>query len=158
MNKYLIIGVILIAFLLGRYTIKPTTKEVVTEKTIIDTVIITKEKLSVDTITHVKYVERYLPTLPDQQDSLIIRDTVKVYVPINKYIFEEPNQYKIEASGYEVTLDKVELYPTTVYKTETKIVKKKPRFGIGIQVGCGISRHDISPYIGIGIQYNLITF
>lgn len=143
-------------FLLGRHTVKPIIEEVVTEKIIVDT--LTIEKLIVDTITSTKYVERYLPTLPKQQDTLIIRDSVKVYVPISDYIFEEPSKYRIEASGYEVKLNKLEIYPTTVYNTETKIVKKKPKFGIGVQVGYGISNNSVSPYVGIGLTYNIITF
>ena len=151
-----LLALVSLSFLLGKHTSKTIIEEVVLEKKVIDT--LTIERVSVDTITHVRYVERYLPTLPDQQDTLIIRDSIKVYVPINNYLFEEPNKYKIEASGYEVSLDKVEIYPTTMYKTETKIIKTKPTFGIGLQVGYGISNNNISPYIGIGITYNIITF
>ena len=151
-----IVVVLAIAFLLGRYTVKPTIEEIVTEKVIVDTLVI--ENPVVDTVTHIKYVKRYLPTTIEKVDTLIVRDSIKVYVPINKYLFEEPNKYRIEASGYEVSLDKVELFPKTVYKTETKVVKKKPRFGIGVQVGYGICGDRVSPYVGIGIQYNLITF
>ena len=151
-----IVVVLAMAFLLGRYTVKPTIKETITEKVIVDTLVI--EKPVVNTVTHIKYVERYLPTTIEKVDTLIVRDSIKVYVPINKYLFEEPNKYRIEASGYEVSLDKVELFPKTVYKTETNVVKKKPRFGIGVQVGYGICGDRVSPYVGVGIQYNIITF
>ena len=151
-----IVVVLAISFLLGRYTVKPTIEEIVTEKVIVDTLVI--EKPVVDTVTHIKYVERYLPTTIEKVDTLIVRDSIKVYVPINNYLFEEPNKYRIEASGYEVSLDKVELFPKTVYKTETKVVKKENGFGIGVQVGYGICGNKVSPYVGIGIQYNLITF
>ena len=148
--------IICLSFLLGKYTHKSVRIENIKEKIIVDT--FTIEKIKADTIIQVKYIEKYLPTLPDQHDTIIIKDSVKVYVPINKYLFEEYSKYRIEASGYEVSLDKIEIYPTTMYKTKTKIIKTKPKLGIGLQVGYGISNNNISPYIGIGITYNIITF
>lgn len=152
---YLLI-LILMVFLLGRYSVKPIIKNTITEKVIIDTLIV--EKPIPDTIVNIKYIEKILPRVIEKTDTLIVKDSIKVYVPINKYIFEEPDKYKIEASGYEVSLDKVELYPKTIYKTETKTIKTKPKFGIGIHVGYGICGNRFSPYVGIGISYNIITF
>ena len=145
-----------LSFLLGKYTNKPVIIGKTEEKIIVDT--FTIEKVKADTIMQVKYIERYLPTLPDQQDTIIIRDSVKVYVPINKYLFEEPDKYKIEVSGYDVNIDNIKLFPKTIYKTETQVIKLRPKFGIGLQVGYGICNKTISPYIGVGISYNLITF
>ena len=154
------IGIIVLlglSFLVGRYSNKPIIKKVNTEKIIIDTLIL--EKPVVDTITHIQYVEKYLPsTIIEKIDTIIKIDSIKVYVPINKYLFEEPNKYKIEVSGYNVSIDNIKLFPKTLYKTETKTIKLKPKFGVGIHIGYGICNSTISPYIGVGVNYNLITF
>lgn len=41
----------------------------------------------------------------------------------------------------------------SVYK-----LPKQKKFGIGVNLGYGITSHGLSPYIGLGINYNLINF
>lgn len=125
--------------------------------------------------------ERYI-------DTLIIRDTIrdtllipeKVYIsridtvflqsatdtvyreviaPIERKEYKT-NDYYAVIEGYRPNLLQMEVYPETKYITQTEVntIKKKPRFGIGIQAGCGISRNGPSPYIGVGLQYNILTF
>lgn len=57
-------------------------------------------------------------------------------------------------------LDLIEVYPRTEYQIQT--VKTKPRWGLGIQAGYGCTltgtQVRLSPYIGVGVQYNLLTW
>lgn len=94
-------------------------------------------------------------------DTLYSVDTVKtaVYVPIQRYIFSD-SLYRAEITGYNVNLDKMEVYGKTTEKIITyPAVKPRPkRFGIGISAGYGYSGGTFRPYIGVGISYNIITF
>lgn len=88
-------------------------------------------------------------------------DTITVHVPLHI----ERKEYKTDdyfavVEGWRPELVRLDLFPeqkivtNSVYQT----VKKKPRFGVGIQAGYGYSREGPSPYIGIGLQYNILTF
>lgn len=115
-----------------------------------------------DTVYLTKHVPHYLEVV--SIDTVTVKDSVLVYIPIKEYVFEEPNKYKINVSGFDVQMNSIEVYPKTVTICETKTIKTKPRWGLGIQVGVGAgykstSPHiQFSPYIGIGINYNIITF
>lgn len=54
-------------------------------------------------------------------DTLTIRDSVLVYVPISEYTFKADSLYKITARGYDVNLTSVELYDRTITTTTTLI-------------------------------------
>ena len=59
-------------------------------------------------------------------------------------------------SGYGPALDSISVFRKTVTVYQTKTVYSEPsRWGIGIQAGYGASKDGLTPYIGIGVQYNL---
>ena len=61
-------------------------------------------------------------------------------------------------SGINPCLDSIEVYRKMVYETRTITHYTKPsRISIGLQGGYGYGRNGFSPYIGIGISYNLIN-
>lgn len=88
-------------------------------------------------------------------------DTIYVPVPIRQYTFKG-EQYRIEMSGYQVQADRIEVYPRTETRYITnetiRTVNKRNRFGLGISAGYGFTKEGLSPYIGLGIQYNLLEF
>ena len=92
-------------------------------------------------------------------DTLIVRDTVL----LKEHKFYKDSLYEAWVSGYEPSLDSICVFPLTKTITntitntviETKEVKKKTPFGIGIQVGYG---YPHGAYVGIGISYNFIRF
>ncbi len=49
------------------------------------------------------------------------------------------------------------IHPLTIESYSTSVVRKK-RFGIGFQVGYGVTKDGLSPYIGAGLSYNPIRF
>ena len=50
-------------------------------------------------------------------------------------------------------------YSSTEELKAYKLKMPKPkRFGLGIQGGYGIGGYGLTPYIGIGLSYNIINF
>lgn len=94
-------------------------------------------------------------------DTLFSVDSVfiPVEIPIERKEYETPD-YKAVIEGYRANLLSMEVYQRTqvITNTDTRYIKTKPSWGIGVQVGYGIIGKEMSPYIGIGIQYNVLTF
>ena len=98
-------------------------------------------------------------------DTVIMRDTIPeirvdtveklVYVPIERKEYKT-NDYYIVIEGYKPSLLLAETYNKTTF--QTRIVKTRPRWGIGLQLGGGTDFRRFSPYIGLGIQYNVFTW
>ena len=90
-------------------------------------------------------------------DTVRVADSVEVVVPITQRVYGD-SLYRAYVSGYRPRLDSIFVYPRTSYITTT--VKEKPkRWGIGLQAGYGYSPgRGMSPYLGIGVSYNFITF
>lgn len=150
-NTLYIVGLV-VAFFIGHYFATPEVVEV--ERVEYDTIV--QREVVADTIERVKVVYRNLPSVEVvRKDTIIVRDTVRVAVPISRYTFAD-SLYKCEVEGYDVSLRKMEVYPRTIYRTTVERVPS--RWGVGVQVGYGMSREGLSPYVGVGISYNLITF
>ena len=86
-------------------------------------------------------------------------DTVEVMVPMEQKHYSD-SLYDAYVSGYKPNLDSLHIYPVTKVITTTLTVKEKAkRWGIGPQIGVGVSPKGAAiPYIGVGISYNLIAF
>lgn len=132
------------------------TKEVVKFKT--DTLTIVR----VDTIR----IEKPVPykVVEHRTDTIAVfhgTDTVYVPIPIQAYHFKGED-YNLDLTGYNVELQRLEVYPKTVTRYVTnetiRTITKRRRFGLGISVGYGFSKDGFSPYVGAGIQYNIIQF
>lgn len=167
-NKGPIIYIIILAlftlsFGLGRYTAKPET--ILEERERIDTLVIR------DTITHrvPQYVHRHtrdtirVPVpVPGPEPE---RDTIYVNLPRETKIYEDA-RYRAEVSGYQPSLDRIDIYTQTqvVTKDATQVLKQKTRWGLGISAGYGVAINTAeqafkpAPYIGVGIHYNLISW
>ena len=88
---------------------------------------------------------------------------VPVLVPIERKTYKT-DDYKAVVEGWNPSLVEMEIYKKFEYITntetiyETKYVKTKPRWGVGIQVGAGYNGQTFSPYFGVGLQYNFLSF
>ena len=89
-------------------------------------------------------------------------DTVFVPVP-RQTDYYHGEQYEAWITGYQATLDSLHVFQNTavvevpVYKTVTK----HARWGVGIQAGVTYlpgQNGGVTPYVGLGISYNLLTF
>ena len=123
----------------------------------------------------------------ERVDTLVIRDTIvsyrpkyiarkvvdSVYVPVTEYITErdtvfailereqvtwEDSLARIYASGIRPEIDSVFHYRTERVITQTFPVKVPYRWGIGIQGGVGVGKGGLTPYVGIGVNYNLLSW
>ncbi len=120
-----------------------------------------------DTVRIEKPVAKYIRTIDTMlvcvTDTVRVRDTVFLRLPVERREYSD-SLYKLQISGYRPELDWIEVYPTTVKITETQTiaVPKKTRWGIGVQVGYGAALHGkqvvLSPYLGVGLSYNLIRW
>ena len=149
----------ILSFGLGRYTAKPET--IVEERERIDTLIIR------DTLTHYvpQYVHRHTRDTIRVPIRETIHDTVAVYLPRETRVYEDA-RYRAEVSGYQPSLDRIDIYTKTevVTKDVTQVVKRKTRWGLGLSAGYGVTINTTdqtfkpAPYIGVGIHYNLISW
>ncbi len=84
------------------------------------------------------------------------KDSIEVVLPITQKIYED-STYRAYVSGYHPALDSINIFR----RNEVVYIRsptKPKRWGIGIQVGYGITPKRAEPYIGIGISYNLFSF
>src|SRR5574344_201892 len=112
-------------------------------------------------IKKVETIDTLLLTVPIT-DTLMLHDTVLVYLPIEQRQYGDP-RYTAWISGYRPQLDSIHIYQRTEYITkEIKTATKPKRWGIGLQAGYGVSfgnkQIKATPYIGIGISYNILTW
>ena len=126
-------------------------------------------------------------TIVERVDTLVIRDTIVAYkpkyitkrvveteyVPVPEYIERNDTIYavlereqvvwedslaRIYASGINPEVDSVFHYRTEKVINHIIPVKANPRWGIGIQGGVGVGKGGLNPYVGVGVQYNILTW
>lgn len=123
----------------------------------------------------------------ERVDTLVIRDTIvsykpkyitrrvidTTYVPVPEYIERndtifavmereqvvwEDSLARVYASGIDPQVDSVMHYRTERVINHIIPVKANPRWGIGIQGGVGSGKGGLTPYVGVGVQYNILTW
>ena len=148
-----------LAFGLGRYTAEPV--RIVEERVQRDTLVIR------DTVTHSapRYIEMYTRDTIRILIRELVHDTVAVYLPRETKVYEDA-RYRAEVSGYQPSLDRIDIFTQSKVVTQNtaQVVKQKTRWGIGISAGYGVAINTTeqtfrpAPYIGVGIQYNLVSW
>lgn len=147
----IVLGLLVATFFLGRHTHKVEPIEV--ERVVYDTIV--SEKVRVDTMWRTRVETAYLTEV--RRDTVTMRDTVLVEVPIYTYVAQD-SLYRVEAEGFNVHFKRIDVYPRTVYRTQERVVKTSDKWGLGVHVGYGASEQGVSPYIGIGVSYNIFTW
>ena len=155
----IILALFILSFGLGRYTAKPET--ILEERARIDTLVIR------DTVTYYvpQYIHRHTRDTIRVPIRETIHDTVAVYLPRETRVYEDA-RYRAEVSGYEPSLDRIDIFTQTqvVTKDVVQVVKRKTRWGLGFSAGYGVTINTTdqtfrpAPYIGVGIHYNLISW
>ncbi len=155
----IILALFILSFGLGRYTAKPET--ILEERERIDTLVIR------DTVTYYvpQYIHRHTRDTIRVPIRETIHDTVAVYLPRETRVYEDA-RYRAEVSGYEPSLDRIDIFTQTqvVTKDVVQVVKRKTRWGLGLSAGYGVTINTTdqtfrpAPYIGVGIHYNLISW
>lgn len=157
--KYILLGVIagiVICFLNSLVSCHRTTdKEVIT---ITDTLVLTDTIIKMQPkpykVTIIDTI--YLPQQP-QQDTL---KQPQIDTLIRQEVIYKDSTYMAVVGGIEPYLKSIEIYPKTIYvnNNTTTTIKVRSRFGLGVQAGYGYGRNGLQPYVGVGIQYNLIQW
>lgn len=152
------VALLVAAFVIGRCTAPKYEAETqVIEK--VDTLVVH------DTIIREKPVFQTEYVFVRDSVRVQVHDTVFINLPRQLRIYQD-SLYRAEVSGVDPTLDRIEVYPQTQYitrtETQTISVTQRRRWGIGVQVGYGITKQGASfypgPYIGVGVSYNILTF
>lgn len=91
-------------------------------------------------------------------DSIFVLDSVEVFIPINTYKFDttlNKTHINLICEGFDVRLNTLLVENL---KTPTIKQNKPKRIGLGLQLGIGATKEGFSPYVGLGISYNLFSF
>ena len=158
--KYILLGVIagiVICLLNGLASCHRTTdKEVIT---ITDTLVLTDTIIKfqpkpykvtiIDTI--------YLPQQPQKPQK---PQQPQIDTLIQQEVIYKDSTYMAVVGGIEPYLKSIEIYPKTIYvnNNTTTTIKVRSSFGLGVQAGYGYGRNGLQPYVGVGVQYNLIQW
>ena len=85
-------------------------------------------------------------------------DSIEIPIPIEQKRYED-SLYTAWVSGFRPALDSIRLHQPEIITTITEtIVKKAPRFSIGLSVGPGVSidnNHHMGIYVGFTANYRL---
>ena len=126
-------------------------------------------------------------TITEGVDTLVIRDTIVSYkpkyitkrvvdttfVPVPEYIERndtifavmereqvvwEDSLARVYASGINPQVDSVMHYRTEKVITHIIPVEVSRRWGVGIQGGVGFGKDGLTPYVGVGVSYNILSW
>lgn len=120
-----------------------------------------------DTVT-VEYPVPILTTITDTllvayPDIVIIHDTTFVQLLKERKEYSGKD-YRAVVSGYQPSLDLIQVFPETKVVTRTISVpsRKRSHFALSLQAGYGITIQDNRitplPYIGAGLSYSLVEW
>ena len=143
------------SYLLGRRSVKPEIVEIHRTDTVVvrDTV---RETVLVPEVRYLTRVDTVLLKVPG--------DAVKVpvLVPISRKVYEGED-YRAVVSGFRASLDTLDIFRRTQTVTNTvvqrvEVAGKPKRWGIGVSAGYALTPQGMKPYIGLGVQYDLISW
>ena len=92
-------------------------------------------------------------------DTIRLRDTLYVFLEREQIRWEDSLSV-VYASGVRPEIDSVIHYAERmVIVKEIPVVRvKKTRWGVGIQAGAGATRDGLTPYVGVGVSYNILSW
>lgn len=126
-------------------------------------------EIKVDTLIVRDTIMQYKPIFTDKikvdsvlipvKDTIVIRDSVYIYMDRDKITWRD-SLCEVYASGIMPQVDSVRHFREYQYVTiETAIpVKDKSHWGLGINAGYGVGQGGLTPYIGIGVSYNIFSW
>ena len=151
----ILVCMFLFGFLIGQK--HPQKLPVEPIKTKVDTLVIRDTMMCYKPI----YVDRVKldSVLVPVVDSVKIHDTTFVYLEREKVTWRD-SLCEVYASGIMTSVDSVRHFQEYKYITiETQVpVKVKSHWGLGVNAGYGVGKGGFTPYIGVGISYNLLSW
>ena len=155
-NALLILAcVFLFGFIIGQKHSQKLPVEPIKVK--VDTLVIRDTTMSYRPIyvDRVKLDSVLVPVL----DTMMIHDTTFVYLEREKVTWRD-SLCEVYASGIMASVDSVRHFQEYKYITiETQVpVKVRSHWGLGVNAGYGVGKGGLTPYVGIGISYNLLSW
>ena len=97
--------------------------------------------------------------IPVHDTTLVhLRDTAFLPVPIETTRYQGED-YEAWVTGFRASLDSINIFRNNMVIEKQVPVYISKRWGIGLQAGATWSKDTkITPYVGVGISYNLISF
>lgn len=126
--------------------------QIVVSDTIVlrDTIMVEKPVTKDSVIVRYKRVE--VPVVV--RDTIL--DTVFVELPITSKYYKS-SRYEAWVSGYEPSLDSISIFSETKY-IKDMVKTKKSRWGLGVSVGYGVTRTKVEPFVGVSVNYNILSW
>lgn len=165
LGKYLCVAVTALLLMLGGYILGRRSPRARGSEVIVQT-----DTLRIrDTLV----IDRPVPIDTRVTDTLLVaaadtvqvrvRDTVRVMVQVPRETkLYGDSTWRAQVSGFRPSLDWIEVYPQTTVVTRNIFVDSRKRWGIGLQAGYGAyfdgGDVSLSPYVGIGISWNILTW
>lgn len=154
--QWLLLGIgiavaILVSFWLGQ---KCPNVQISKENGQVDTLVIRDTIVIVKPISVTRTVidTVFVPVI----DTIRLRDTLFLKQEKERVIWKD-SLSEVYASGIMASIDSVKHFQQIRVIKETVKLKDK-KWGVGVQFGYGASKEGLSPYVGIGISWNILTF
>lgn len=110
-------------------------------------------------VTEPKYVtRRVVDSVPfPVTDTIRMMDTLYVLLERQQVTWED-SLARVYASGIDPHVDSVIHFRKDMVITRDIPVTIKTRWGIGIQAGFGAGKDGLTPYVGVGVSYNILSW
>lgn len=150
---FLLLGFGATAFLGGRMSVKQAGIETIVER--VDTLFIR------DTFTVIepKYITRKVvdSVIVPVTEYIVDKDTVFVTMAREQVTWED-SLARVYASGILPQVDSVVHFREVEVITRLLPVDVPAKWGIGIQGGVGVGKGGLTPYVGLGVSYNFLSW
>lgn len=144
---------ILISFLCGQRCGRNCPGEPITPK--VDTLVIHD---TIKVTEPVSVTKRVVDSIPyPVTDTLRLRDTLYVILEREQIRWEDSLSV-VYASGVMPQVDSVIHHTENLIITKEIPVIKKTRWGLGVHAGVGAGKGGLTPYVGVGLSYNLLSW
>ncbi|MBO4718962.1 MAG: hypothetical protein J5658_03710 [Prevotella sp.] len=91
-------------------------------------------------------------------DYKVVHDTAFVNLPREEVEYRDTS-YRAVVSGFNPRLEELEIYQKErIVTIQTERVIKPSPWALSVSAGYGVSTKGLTPYIGVGVSYNLYTF
>jgi hypothetical protein len=91
------------------------------------------------------------------RDTVVGRDTI--YVKLERQQVEwRDSLCTVYASGIRPSVDSVAHYVAERIVTVPVEVRRRDHWGLGLQAGAGFGKGGVTPYVGVGVSWNLLSW
>lgn len=154
-KKILIIIAVLLAATLIGYVVGRSHPRDIEQIVKIDT-LVRYDTIKIDKPVEVRYVQTTKTIRVPVRDTILLKDTTYVVLPKEVKEYRD-SQYYAKVSGYQPSLDYIEVYPktTTISKTETIVQSRSPLYySLDLQLDYGsIGYKYLQPSVGAELGY-----